>query len=573
MLKKAGFHKKRIVYMLCFFFFCLIDQRIKTGSGLDGQIETFRGLTGVVMAVIILSAGNLNDLNKHKIPYLIWSLICVVGGILFIARGQALKYFWNERAMIAFNVWLWGGILFDVGRKTLSARGVTVSSVTKRRINLRFFCLWAVMMGIMCVSRSTYHWPALYLIMFGCFYLTDYTAEERDDLFQGMLDGIILAFWILQGWCFVFRPYDDVRYVGVYNNCNLNAIFYLVVLAAALAKLVWWQTRSEEPGVHKVAKLYYTAGVGVVLGFLFLTVSRTGWMTAALLVLLGIFFMWRVSGDRHGAQGGDKSAGWHDFRSFLLFLIKRGMIFVLCSVILFPAVFGAVRYLPPLFHHPVWFFGEWNEDKVHSWDKWDSEKYVELEDIFGMAGRRVAGVFLNTSKDSFASAKETAQKSVSVETAESNKQQPSELQMRLYEETLKAGYAFPVGYKASAIEVRKAIYRYYIHLLNFTGHPESEQGFQMTATHRIGHAHNIYLQWGVDFGVPAMILFVIIVVYTVVKLVKKVILMRSVQDAGYVMLFLVPCIFGMLEYAWGAGSITLIVLFMAWRRVICNEDR
>ena len=30
--------KKRILYTICFFMFCVIDQRTKTGSGLDGII-------------------------------------------------------------------------------------------------------------------------------------------------------------------------------------------------------------------------------------------------------------------------------------------------------------------------------------------------------------------------------------------------------------------------------------------------------------------------------------------------------------------------------------------------------
>lgn len=37
------------------FMFCLIDQRTKTGSGREGYIETFRNMTGSIMAVILLS--------------------------------------------------------------------------------------------------------------------------------------------------------------------------------------------------------------------------------------------------------------------------------------------------------------------------------------------------------------------------------------------------------------------------------------------------------------------------------------------------------------------------------------
>ena len=39
--------KKRILYTICFFMFCVIDQRTKTGSGLDGIIEMFRDMAGV----------------------------------------------------------------------------------------------------------------------------------------------------------------------------------------------------------------------------------------------------------------------------------------------------------------------------------------------------------------------------------------------------------------------------------------------------------------------------------------------------------------------------------------------
>lgn len=546
---KAGISKKRIIYTVVFFFFCLIDQRIKTGSGLDGQIETFRALTGVGIAVLILSHYHLNDMKEHKIPYLVWSLICVIGGVLFIAKGQNMVYFMNERFAIMFNVFLYGIILF---------RTWTDIFVKKRPIHLdrRTACIWLVMMGLMCVSRSAYHWPALYLVMFGCFYLTEYTESEREDLFQGMLNGIILGFFVMQGWCFAFRPYDDVRYVGVYNNSNLNALFYLAVLAAAMTKLIYWRSASEDKGTHRVIKLYYTAGVGVSLGFLFLTISRTGWMTAVILVFFGLFFLWKIGSSQN----------------IFKFYLKQGLMFVLCFVLLFPAVFGAVRYLPPMFHHPVWFFGEWSEDKVHSWDEWDSEKFVDIDELLGTANKRVAKIFRNVTKSGQTDDQPQAD-TVSTENVAKKKAEPSEIQLRLYEEALAAGYAFPTGYKASDWEVRGAIYRFYIHLLNLTGHPESEQGFQMTATHRIGHAHNIYLQWGVDFGVPAMLLFMGIVLYTFIRLIKNIVLKRSVQDAGYLLFFMIPCIFGMLEFAWGAGSFTLIMLFVAWRRIICNEDR
>ena len=41
--------KKRMLYTICFFLFCVIDQRTKTASGLDGVIETFRDMAGMLL--------------------------------------------------------------------------------------------------------------------------------------------------------------------------------------------------------------------------------------------------------------------------------------------------------------------------------------------------------------------------------------------------------------------------------------------------------------------------------------------------------------------------------------------
>ena len=283
MSHKLHINKKRIIYSLCFFMFCLIDQRTKTGSGLDGWIETFRNSAGIVMAVLILSHYHLNDFIKQKIPYLVWSLICVIGGVVFVGWGQSFLYFVNGRVSLTLSVFLMG----------LSVIRTFIAVVYEKklpRLNRTFGVLWLVMMALMVISRSEYLWPLAYLVMFGCFYLTDYSKEEQEDLTQGMLNGIILAFFMLQGWCFAFRPYDVVRYVGVYSNCNMNALFYLIVLGAALAKLLYTYRRDG----NRWWKVFYFLGTGVVLGFLFMTISRTGWFVAVLMVFAALIGVWRM---------------------------------------------------------------------------------------------------------------------------------------------------------------------------------------------------------------------------------------------------------------------------------------
>ncbi len=528
---KLHLHRKRILYALCFAVFALTDQRTKTCSGLDGWLESFRDLTGVVMAVIIMSHYHISDFKEHKLPYLAWSLVGLAGGLIFCLRGQDMVYFLNDRIVIALDVFIFGHILIHTAADVLLAG--------KRPAFNKWFALpWLFMMFWMLISRSDYIWPLTYLVMFGCFYLTDYTREEEEDLFQGMLDGIILAFFLMQGWCFVFRPYDKVRYIGVYNNCNMNALFYCIVMAAVLSKLIYVTGRFDS---SRWIKIYYWLGTGVLLSFLFMTVSRTGWVTAAVLILVSLCVIRKITHKKN--------------------FIKNGMIIVLCFCLTFPLVFGAVRYLPPVFHHPVWFFGEWSETKVHSWDKWDSDKFVDLDRLLNAVYGRAQNILDYFSENSFLTIKAKAAA-------------PTPEQQERYEKALSQGYALGLDMKGQSIPVRKAIYRYYLEHLNLFGHPYDEQGFQLFPTYWIGHAHNIYLQYGTDFGIPVMLLFLGLLAGSGRLFVRGFLHGQSFgsgRDAGHLLFLLVPAVFGLFEFCWGAGSLSITILFIVWRRAICHE--
>ena len=62
------------------------------------------------------------------------------------------------------------------------------------------------------------------------------------------------------------------------------------------------------------------------------------------------------------------------------FLLKGILMFVVFAAS-FPIVFACVRYIPPLRHHPIWIT-EYSEDFVHSYDPWNSEKYIEINEFF-----------------------------------------------------------------------------------------------------------------------------------------------------------------------------------------------
>lgn len=500
---------KRILYSICFFMFCVIDQRIRTAYGPSGWLETFRDLTGVVMAIIVLSHYRFSDFRKWKIPHIIWSVVGIVAGTLAFIWGMNNERCLKDWFVILLDVFLFGHIIIRIFIDTVIEK-------RRLRLNKKFAALWLLMMILMLVSRSNSIWPFCYLIMFGCFYLTGYSRAEQEDLFQGMLNGIILGFFFLQGLAFVFRPYDEVRYRGIHYNSNMNAFFYLEVLTAVLLKLIYVVKRNA----NKWIKLYYWLGAGVVLSFLFLTVGRTAWIVAFVLVLL---FLWALKKIQPGKR----------------IIVKAGVL-ILCACLTFPVCYGAARYIPPLFHHPVWYGQEWSESKVHSWDSWDSEKYVSLEEFMDFAVGRLLGSIGAVLKHSpFAMHVEAAEAETAYETL--------------------------IDDSEASMAVRMEIYKYYVSRLNLWGNDKKGDSWGW-------HAHSIYLQYGTDFGVVVLALFLIINGWSITSLMKNFLKDFNEQYIGYLFFLLVTLLYGILECSWGAGSLGTLMMFLAWGNIIRNVE-
>lgn len=599
MLKSAErkYSWKRILYMVCFFWLCLIDQRTKTGTGFDGSIETFQDSLGIVMAVIIMSHYKWSEFVKYKVPYLIWSIVSVVGGIAAFLWGMGTRPFLNEWVTIILDVILWGYIALHLCIDFF---------VEKKRPKLQkgFAVLWLVMLVAMLLSRSHYIWPLFYLLMFGGYYLTEFTGDEKKDLFLGCLDGFLLAFIGFQGFCCVFRPYDEVRYMGIYHNPNMNALLYLELLAAAFLRIIYLTKEKA----NKWLLRFYWLVAGAVMGFVFMTIGRIAWITAFVLGLLFLGFLNAVLQKKHAVG----------------MFIKNGCVLVACTVCMFFICFSLTRYLPPVFHHPIWFWGEWAESKVHSWDEWDSEKYIDLDELMTGAFGRITDSIKNVMEHSGAGSEAVPEAPVAEVVPEVPEVEPvtetpavevveeAVPEASVAEEMATAPVAEQIApevpaeeivvvepvdepapieevvpeepaprpdavldydrYATDSFMIRSTIYKHYIANLNMLGHPYEEQGFQLFWNYWIGHAHNIFLQYGTDFGIPVMILFAVLVVWSLIRNWRLARAKKSLENMAALFFVLIPCLFGMMEYAWGVSSLSITMLFLAWRTMIVKEE-
>lgn len=503
-----------MVYTLCFCGLCICDQRVESCTGLDGWLKTFENLPVLLMTVMLLIKCRIKEVIKWKAPYLIWTACAVPGACVAVWKGTENILFLNAGIVTALNI-------IVLGYAVIYTFIHIVLENNKPQLNPKVTAVWFAMLLFMIVSKNDLTWPIYYFVMFGCFYLTAYDEQEEKELFAGMLNGIILGFFVLQGMAIICRPYDRVRYAGIYRNPNRNGLFYLEVLAAVLVKLM--ETFKQEKRTWERA--FYWLGTGVLLAFIFMTVGRTAWAAAVLLVFL---FLWGTK------KIVPKQCIW-----------KKGLLVLLCTACMLPVCFSMIRYVPAVLHHPIYFWGDWSPNKVHADDPWNSEKYIEWDELWdGAVGRLIKSV--------------------------EDMLQNSPLAIRVNAAELEP--LLTDGEGADGVLVRKTIYKTYFNRLNWRGHTEEEMRFRLTQYYEVPHAHNIYLQFGMEFGIPVMILFSCLMIYSLVRYKQEVTKYGSMESMTYLLYLAIPAAFGLLEYAWGVGSVSLFMMFWSWRGVMWKKS-
>ncbi len=209
------------------------------------------------------------------------------------------------------------------------------------------------------VNKAT--WPIYLGIVFTCFYMAPSDAKERERLFVSLADALIISFFLIQSFAFLHRPYDQARYVGAYTNSNVNGMFYFAVYLGWLAKYTYLRKHEAKKFFIVVHFLFASA----MWSFALLTISRS-----ILMAFVAATVVYLLSSEIFILKN-----------TFVKGFLLKGLLMFVVFAASFPLVFACVRYIPPLRHHPIWIT-EYSEDFVHSYDPWNSEKYIEINELF-----------------------------------------------------------------------------------------------------------------------------------------------------------------------------------------------
>lgn len=496
----------RLIYIFCFYMFCWIDQICGSRNGRIQMVAV--NCVGFFVAIIIFSNFKFKDFLKWE--YLVWLIICLIGAPIQIRWGMNNYDYPGQWTAAIIEGAVYGFVII---------RLVKYYYGEKHKI-YEHFDKWALILigtifALMVISRNESIWYVYYFMVFGSLMLTPMTKERQEILSDSMSTGVLLGYIMIQGHAFVFRPYDMVRYNGFYTNPNMNALIYVAGFVAILCKIYKLKAKNSK----LIWRLLMYAFAGLTVGFAVYTGCRT-----ALITMAGVYFVFML---RYVQLIPKKK-----FNRFTLLCV---LMVTMIVVMVYPA-YCAIRYIPPVFHHPVWLDGDiYYSVRVHSWDEWDSEKYVSFEEALEESGLRIFQSFVSVSK-----------------AAELNEKKGSNSNNPMCSDP-------EAENDVNMTSVRLYIYKWYLSNLNIRGH-EKDDGVWVTSSIYHPHAHNLFLQIGFDYGICTMVCILAILSITTLRGMKK-----SKMD----ILYLIGMIgFGCFEVSWGRGQLLFVLLFFVIRTVV-----
>lgn len=509
-------YKDIIWYSLCVLFLGVIDQR--RGSA-PGHIQIiFANLVGVTVCLFLIPS--MKKEFWHRKGTRIQGLLSAIVLPIFIF---VIKPYVND----------WG--LWSTGAANAVGIGFLIRYILWERKNIfREWKLKKVAYGLLMValllmllSVNKTVWPGLYLVLFGCFYLIGIPKTRQEHCMIGILCGLAIWFVAQQCLAFGFRPYDYIRYRGLYKGETQNGLFYMIAFCAFMG-IGLYASYKKCKKIWCVLSYIMSAGC---VSLLLLTGGKSSLAGVVAGAAIGYFLYDCFIRGR--------------FKYWAVQCIALGM----CAIILFPVAYGLVRYLPTVLHHPIWFEGEYDEERcVHSFDPWNSERYISFERALEKSLGRILGVVGIHIEIEDGQLQLDTPLSIQTEAAEpgSSKDNP------YLTEDSKAS-------KGGTIDpARIAIWKFYIKNLNLEGH--NGLIFYYRADRPFGNAHNMFLHVAVLYGIIPGVLFVIWNVWCLVRLVRR-------KDmVGIVSALIMSAImtYGLFEQAITTGQITLSLLFILY---------
>lgn len=396
----------------------------------------------------------------------------------------------GEQELLALQLTVWAGIL--AGFVILN----TVRSLWKREIHgisVPYALLVGGFFALLILRRNTRGWPIFLVCAFTLCYLRMAAGLKKEMLMRNIVNGILIHFIAMVGFCLLHRPYMYFRYYRYpfhFHTVTISAVYLALVFCAALVKLLdAYRRKPCLAGVYKELALF-----GVSAMYLLFTLSRTGYLASLAMAAVAIptaFF------------AGKEVA----FRQKCRRLLRGVGLMALAVLVCFPIVFTAQRTIPAaaadVSAHEI---EEFPSELVHGRDM-DSYYYITIErfiqafqmKVLGIPEEKCLNAFLYFSKAD----KTSEYRSPYLEMG-------SRILLASVEDMAAAEKD-----DESYTNGRMYIFERYYERLDKRGH--DDMGVMEPNGNYLAHAHNIYLQVAYDHGILVGAVFLLLGAGTLIQ--------------------------------------------------------
>lgn len=476
---------KQITWILCSFFIVFIGVVKCDGTGAQAALAS--NLLG--LAILPFCLLRIKWREFLSIPCYIFAALWLVCFIPF-KRYFFIGNDYDASIVVAYINVLFYGLLF-----IRSVRTIDIKDVTKNKGKIIISALFALTFVSCIISRNKAVWPLWFLVMFGTFYMEPTDKEVAKEIVGSIVRGVILSFFIFQGYAFLRRPFDAIRYVGIMTNCNVTGMYYFVCYVAFLAEF----ERAREKKKRILGTILFLFAMSI-WAFVMFTACRSA-ISAFVCVTLLYLVVVEVRIRKRGFMG----------------FVKSGFTMLGIFLVCIPIVYYSIRYIPAFVSHPKLFptDGFAPSRQITKEDPIDSEKYTSLAESFQTIIGRYD--FKNTSYITYSSIESegeplTSDNIISIaEIKDSN----NERILEYVDGTLPGSDEIHPIYMKTSFEgakrflgIRYYIYSFVISEINLFGHYQDCTNIYLTPTFVLYHTHNGFLQWLYSFGYISGFLFI-----------------------------------------------------------------
>ena len=454
----------------------------------------------IVFLVILLTTFSKKELLN--IPNAIWLVAGPILGYLYY-RPQREVELYNE--LYRLNAWviaLGGFLVINIVYTIIRA---VRKEIRPAKINIKFgipFAVFAIGICILANGR-----PQIYLLV-GLCVLMMYRlliGEETDSFSKDLCAGIILTFYMMVWYSLRHRPYYYYvyyRYNMGFHTVTVTAYYVSMVLCAAWMRL--YSAFRQHCDIRKIIPKMFTFGLAA--SYLIFTMSRTGFLSSGVTVLVAVIFAFAV---------------YHKQKERL----RQAAVFVgvmlLAVVYMFPVTFSLTDIMPRLFNDPVVFEYEVRDFSFSKGMPLADSDYMTIEQFVSEFGKKVFGIDPDEKIAGVDMLSNLFDITVPVYAAESAEDAPTA------DEDV-----------TDMSNGRFDIFKSYIAVWNMWGHEDMEA--ELPSGELAIHAHNSFLQVAHDHGIVFGIYFILFIVYVIILYLIKAVKYRE-DDYNMFPLVMLAC--------------------------------